>query len=132
MVGADPAFQVTKNLTITSMLEDKISHAKKLSAQIQNDIVTVSCFLAAWGLLVSGPGWSCVALQWAALGRVSHLDNNSRLYELLITFATQIIFLFLYGSPDLVQQKPEIVNLFKIIESLSAHYFQHLTGNAEQ
>lgn len=118
------------------MLEDKIPYAKKcnLSAQIQNDIGTVSYTFVC---LRSGHVWSldwstgCVAPQWAALGRVSHLDNNSQVYELLITFPTQIIFLFLYGSPDLVQ-KPEIVNLFKIIESLSAHYFQHLTGNAEQ
>lgn len=87
--------------------------------------------------LRSGPVWS---LDWSTHcgtpceqpQEVSHLDNNSRVYELLITFTAQIIFLFLYGSPDLVQQKPEIVNLFKIIESLSAHYFQHLTGNAEQ
>lgn len=133
-----PHFQLTKNLRTISMLEDKMSYAKRcnVSAQIQNDPGTVSYFLSAWGLVMPGLGTGAHTVwltpQWTALGRVLHLDNNSRVYELLITFTTQIIFLFLYGSPDLVKQKLEIVNLFKIIESLSAHYFQHLTGNAEQ
>lgn len=62
-------------------------------------------------------------MQLSGWWRVLHLDINAWVYKVLITFATQIIFLLLYGSPDLVLQKPEIVNLFKLIAALSAHYF---------
>ncbi|KAK2532430.1 hypothetical protein Q9966_008014 [Columba livia] len=34
-------------------------------------------------------------------------------------------------SPDLVLQKPKIVNLFKLIATLSAYYFQHLAEDTD-